>query len=201
MNHRPQRSSSPGRTRAPSPRPCAVRSEIRQRVFRAAGRSNPCRPSSCPRRSRGRQSRAPSPTAARRCDSCPASSCARRRGHGRRPARNVDRAVVVEARRRKSGPRDWTISNAAGAGSLARVAAQHAPRPFVVRIDPGHGPFAVDLFQPQIRIGCVRGREASRALRGGRGGMEVWAMAALRKGGGSEKRGERGGTASGLVPG
>ena len=104
----------------------------------------------------------------------------------------VDRAVVVETRRGDAVARLDDLQRLLVQALIARVAAQHAQRMLIVGIDPGHGALALDLFQPDVGVGRVRGGEGTlRQRRIGRGrGLGHGARA---KGGGNEKRGKRGG--------
>ncbi len=79
------------------------------------------------------------------------------------------------------------------------AALQDAERARVLFAHPGQGALALDLVQPQIGIGRVRGGEAAAGVGGGRGGRGL-GHGGAREGGGGEKRGERGGADHGGLP-
>uniref|UniRef100_A0A0N4ZZR6 PE-PGRS family protein n=1 Tax=Parastrongyloides trichosuri TaxID=131310 RepID=A0A0N4ZZR6_PARTI len=81
----------------------------------------------------------------------------------------VDMAVVCEAGRGDAVARLHQVQRLLVQALIARVALQHAQRGLVVRLDPLHGPVALDLFQPHIGVGRIAGGEARRG-RGGAGG-------------------------------
>ena len=78
----------------------------------------------------------------------------------------VDMAVVGEARRRDAVLGLDDLQCLLVQGLVTRIALQDGEGAFVVGLHPLHRPLALDLFEPQIGVGRIAGRETARGRDG-----------------------------------